>query len=191
MSEQIVETGIDPDLPQEDRKVSLGRTVVWIVVGLIIIFLSWGLINAFSAQPTEGEAPDFTLTTYDGSETYTLSELQGQVVVINFWASWCVPCEEEADDLEAAWQFYKDKGVQFLGVAYVDSEAKALEFIAEHGVTYPNGPDLRSQISDLYEIRGVPETFIVDANGEITFFAMEPLTFSRLSAEIDKALAQQ
>lgn len=191
MSDQFIEQGveIDPELP--DQKIRLGRIVVWVTVGLIVIFLSWGLINAFSAQPTEGKAPDFTLTTFDESQTYTLSELRGQVVVINFWASWCVPCEEEADDLEAAWQFYKDRGVQFLGVAYVDSEVKALEFIAEHGVTYPNGPDLRSQISDLYEIRGVPETFIVNADGEITFFAMEPLTFSRLSAEIDKALAQQ
>jgi cytochrome c biogenesis protein CcmG/thiol:disulfide interchange protein DsbE len=172
---------------QPTRSSRLGRIVVWAVVALIIVFLAAGLIQAFSTQPIEGPAPEFTLTTYDGSESYTLSELKGQVVVINFWASWCAPCAAEAPDLEQAWQDYQDDGVLFLGIAFVDSEAKATAYLERYGITYPNGPDLRSQISDQYRVEGVPETFIVDAEGEITFFAMRPISYAELVAEIEKA----
>ena len=108
--------------------------------------------------------------------------------MVNFWASWCAPCAEEAPDLQQAYENYRDQGVTFLGVAYVDSEAKATAYIEQYGITYPNGPDLRSEISDAYNIRGVPETFIVNRDGEIVFFAMEPLTYSRISAAIEQAM---
>jgi cytochrome c biogenesis protein CcmG/thiol:disulfide interchange protein DsbE len=177
-----------PDRPAGERPAfRLGRAVVWGVVGLVLIFLALGLVQAFASQPQEGLAPDFTIETY-GGETYTLSDLRGQVVVINFWASWCSPCVEEAEDLEAVWQAYKDRGVLFIGVDYADSEAGGLEFIERHGITYPNGPDLGTVISDAYNIRGVPETFIVNAGGEVTFFAQSALTYEQLSAEIERAL---
>jgi cytochrome c biogenesis protein CcmG/thiol:disulfide interchange protein DsbE len=167
----------------------VGRTIVWVVVALVILFIALGLTQAFSTQPQAGQAPDFTLDTYDG-QTYTLSDLRGQVVVINFWASWCAPCAAEAPDLEAAWRAYRDRGVMFLGVDYVDSEGKGLEYLERHNITYPNGPDLRSKISDAYNIRGVPETFVVNREGEITFFAMRPISYDELAAEIEKALGE-
>jgi cytochrome c biogenesis protein CcmG/thiol:disulfide interchange protein DsbE len=173
---------------QEDRKLKAGRIVTWALVAGVIIFLGLGLTRALASQPEEGKAPDFTLETYDG-QTYKLSDLRGQVVVINFWASWCVPCAEEAPDLEAAWNNYKDQGVIFLGIGYVDSKEKALVFMEEHGVTYPNGADLGTRISDDYNIRGVPETFVINGNGEVTFFAERALTYAELSQEIEKALA--
>ena len=162
--------------------------VIWVVVGLVLLGLALALARSFAAQPRSGPAPDFTLDTYD-DETMTLSGLRGQVVVINFWASWCVPCADEAPGLEKAWQTYRDQGVMFIGVDYVDSDAEGRKFIEKYGITYPNGPDLGNRISDAYAIQGVPETFIIGRQGEIVYFAMRPLSFEELSAEIEKALS--
>lgn len=176
-------------MPQEKSGTNWKQAAIWLVVAAVLVFLTVGLINAFASQPTEGAAPDFTMELYGGGE-FTLSELRGQVVVINFWASWCGPCADEAPDLQQAWVDYQDQGVQFIGVDYVDSEAKGLAYIEEYGITYPNGADLGSRISDAYNIRGVPETFIINREGEIVYFAMEPLTYTKLAAQIEMALAE-
>jgi cytochrome c biogenesis protein CcmG/thiol:disulfide interchange protein DsbE len=165
-----------------------GTLIIWVVVGLVLLGLAMALASSFTAQPRSGLAPDFTLETYDDG-SITLSDLRGQVVVINFWASWCVPCADEAPGLERAWKAYRDQDVMFIGVDYVDSDVEGRKFIEKFGITYPNGPDLANRISDAYAIQGVPETFIVDREGQIAFFAMRPLSFEELSAEIEKALA--
>ncbi len=129
-------------------------------------------------------APDFTLTTFDGQEM-RLSELRGQVVVVNFWASWCVPCEDEAADLEATWQRYRDQGVILVGVDYVDTEAEALAFLDRFGITYYNGPDLGTRISQAYRVSGVPETYVVDKDGTLAYVEIGPTTEQKLQAVLD------
>jgi len=166
--------------------IAWARIVIWGTVFLLLAIVGWHLLQANRAQPTEGRAPDFSMTTFDGEEVH-LADLRGQVVVLNFWASWCVPCIEEAPELEATWQAYKDQDVMFLGIDYLDAEAKGLAFLAEHGITYPNGPDLRQKISDDYYITGVPETFVIDPEGNITFHAALPINRGTLSREIEKA----
>ena len=86
-------------------------------------------------------APDFVLSTFDGEQIDT-TELRGQVIVVNVWASWCKTCVYEAAELEQAYQMYRDRGVVFLGVDRSDTETKALEYLDRFGITYPNGPDL-------------------------------------------------
>lgn len=135
-------------------------------------------------------APDFTLTTFDGGETYTLSELTGQVVVVNFWASWCGPCELEAVELEQTWQAYRERGVLFLGVDYADFEKDAALFNQRFGVTYPNGIDLGTRISQAYRIKGVPETYIVDASGTLAHVIIGPTTQADLAERLDPLLDQ-
>lgn len=168
----------------------------WLVLALLAALL--GLV-AFQMQRTgplaagqvgNGEpAPDFELLTYDG-DLIKLADLRGQVVVINFWASWCIPCEAEAADLESTWQQYKDQGVVFLGVAYVDTETGARAFMDRFGLTYPNGPDLRTEISHRYRIKGVPETFVVGKDGILRKLFVGPTTAAALQAEIVPLLAE-
>jgi len=102
-------------------------------------------------------------------------------VVVNFWASWCKPCEQEAADLESAWQYYKPRGdVVFLGVDYVDTEPEAKAYLQKFNITYPNGPDLRTVASQAYRIGGVPETYIIDRNGKLAYAQIGP--FSSLNS---------
>ena len=174
-----------------------GRTVAMVVVFVLVAALL--ALVAFQMRRNgplaagrvgEGErAPDFTLQTFAG-ETIRLADLRGQVVVVNFWASWCVPCEAEALELERAWQQYRDRGVMFLGVDYVDTEREALAFLDEFGVTYPNGPDLRTEISHRFRVRQVPETFVVDPTGTLAAVFIGPTTQAQLQAAIEPLLAQ-
>ena len=128
-------------LPLEDettvetvqKKPGYGRTIAVGLLVALLALLGWGL-QARAGGPVEaGTAPDFSLTTFEG-ETLTLSELRGQVVVINFWASWCPPCREEAAYLEATWRKYKDQRVLFIGVHVVDADKEdALVFVFAQG----------------------------------------------------------
>jgi len=136
-----------------------------------------------------GLAPDFELTTFEGQKIL-LSDLRGQAVVINFWASWCVPCREEAPILEATWREYRDKGVVFIGVDYLDPENDARGYIKEFGITYPNGPDLGTRISQAYRIQGVPETFFIDRQGKIQDLFIGPLNQPELRRRIESLLTQ-
>jgi len=162
-----------------------GTLLVWaFVIGLLAV-VGFGLARAQEGPIAIGkEVPDFTLTTFDG-EQLNVEEFRGKVVLVNFWASWCKPCEQEAAELEKAYQYFKDRDVVFLGVDYVDTEREALAYLEKFQITYPNGPDLRTKISQAFRIRGVPETFIVDRNGIIFDFKIGPYTSL---AEIENAL---
>ena len=166
-----------------------GLIISAILIFSLIGFLSWGMSSNLKGRLLEGPAPDFSLTSFEG-ETIQLSDYRGQVVVLNFWASWCPPCREEAPYLEETWRKYQDKGVVFIGVDYVDVEPEALAYIEEFNITYINGPDLRTAISQAYNIQGVPETFFIAKNGEIGHVHVGPLIPSDLEREIDKLLSE-
>lgn len=170
------------------------RRILWQVLAFSFILsllglLGWGLKETRAGPVQSGIAPDFTLTSFNG-ETLTLSDLRGQVVVINFWASWCPPCREEAAYLEQTWRKYKDQGVVFIGVDYLDTEAEALAYMEEFDITYFNGPDLRTKISQAYKIQGVPETFYVAKNGELRGLKIGPLVSPELDQKIEELVAE-
>ncbi len=152
------------------------RWVRWLIWGLLFGFLGLiggGLYRAQAGQLSHGAAPDFTLNLFNGG-TFRLADQRGKVVIVDFWASWCIPCRQEARLLEALWQEYRNRGVVFVGVDYADSEDEARGFLEEFGVTYPNGPDLGTRISQAYRMRGVPEKFLIDRSGQIRAVLIGP-----------------
>jgi cytochrome c biogenesis protein CcmG/thiol:disulfide interchange protein DsbE len=166
------------------------------IIGVFVVILALALFRANQSQPTSGPAPDFTLNLFTGYEGNTgknpvkLSDLKGKVVVLNFWASWCIPCAEEAEDLQAVYEQYKDRGVVFLGVDWTDIEGDALNYLKRFGISYANGPDLQTKIGPLYRLTGVPETYVIDRDGNIQFFKVSPVTVAELSGVLDRVLQQ-
>jgi cytochrome c biogenesis protein CcmG/thiol:disulfide interchange protein DsbE len=166
-----------------------------LVIGLLTL-LGWGLVNTTRTRPIAGNpSPDFQVQYYDGYEwqgrdASSLADFNGQVVVLNFWASWCVECRIEADLLQQASQAYENQGVVFLGVAYVDVEPKSREYLTDYNITYPNAPDLRSLVSKAFEITGVPETFIIDQTGEIAYVHIGPIDAPTLYGEINQLVGE-
>lgn len=179
---------------QEEPKKNTRRTghlLAWGGLMVLLAILALGLDRSQKGPVAEGQrAPNFTLTTFEG-EQISLDSLRGKVVVVNFWASWCKPCEQEAADLEAAWRNYQPGGqVVFLGVDYIDTKPEALAYLERFNITYPNGPDLRTRISQSYRITGVPETYFIDQSGNIYRKKIGPFTrYEEITRIIDAMLA--
>lgn len=146
-------------------------------VGLVLALLAllaWKLVadegSEIPGALARGErppAPAFTLPRLDEEGTLSLADLRGKAVVINFWASWCVPCKEEAPVLEAAWREHRDEGLVVLGVDFNDLRGDALRFMEEVGMTYPVVYDRDGGLVAKFGATGVPETFFVDRRGRL------------------------
>ena len=168
----------------------LGRLLAWgFVIGLLAV-VALQLRSSQQGVLSRGEAaPSFSFTTFDGVE-YGPADFEGKVVLVNFWASWCQPCELEAADLQTAWELYQDRGdVLFIGLDYVDTEPEALAYLEKWNITYPNGPDLGTEIYRAFRARGVPETFVINQLGEITYVKIGPFeSLDEITQAIDHLL---
>lgn len=189
MEPMTQDTPSSPPTASPVRRPRWGVVVVWVSVLGLLALLGTGLIRSQQGPINVGSRiPDFSLTTFDG-QTYNTADLRGQVILINFWASWCEPCEEEAAELEQAYQGYRDRGVVFLGVNYVDTQPEALAYLDRFGITYANGPDLGTEISQAFRMRGVPETYIVDRQGILVSRKIGPYSsVSEIEAALEAAI---
>jgi cytochrome c biogenesis protein CcmG/thiol:disulfide interchange protein DsbE len=172
------------------------QIIIWtFLVGLLAI-VAVGLNRAQQGTVQPGHVIDnFTLPLfsgyeYEGKNEVSMADLRGNVVVINFWASWCKPCEQEAAELQKAWMEYEPTGqVIFLGADYVDTEPEARVYLRKFGITYPNGPDLATRISQYFRIKGVPETYFIDKNGVLRYVQVGPFSsVEQIRGQIDPLL---
>ena len=115
-----------------------------------------------------GPAPDFTLKSR-GGENIKLSELRGQVVMINFWASWCGPCRQEMPLLEQIYQHYQPMGFTLLGINVEEDSAAADKVLKEIPVSFPVLYDNRNRVSESYQVRAMPSTILIDRDGQVRY----------------------
>jgi cytochrome c biogenesis protein CcmG/thiol:disulfide interchange protein DsbE len=140
------------------------------LLGLLVWKIAFEDTGGVAAQLDRGEtpvAPLFVLERLDREGTLSLAELRGKAVVLNFWASWCIPCKDEAPLLEEAWQEHRDRGLVVLGVDAQDFKGDARKFMARYGLTYPVVHDGKGSTLGRYGITGFPETFFVDRQGNL------------------------
>jgi cytochrome c biogenesis protein CcmG, thiol:disulfide interchange protein DsbE len=160
-------TGARADAPRKSRRVEIGQ-----------------MVPAYDATPLTGPAAD-----------RSLAALRGRVVLLNVWATWCVPCRTELPDLEAIHTKYADRGLVVVGVSIDDGgdAARVRDFATERGVTYPLWHDPLDRISGLFLANGVPATYLVGRDGALRWRWMGPLTREdpALNAEIEQALGAE
>ena len=136
------------------------------VFGLLAL-LVWRVTHQQHPPKVGGPAPGFSARQLEGAGQLSLASLRGKAVVINFFQSYCEPCQAESKALETAWQRYRHDGVVFLGVDYNDLVGDARRFVSKHGVTYPVVRDPNGTVAAKYGITGTPETFFVDRRGRL------------------------
>lgn len=178
------------------------RTVRWVALGVAVAAIAVGVVfgsrlgqdPGLVDSPLIGQpAPDATLPNLELGGSVRLADLRGQVVVVNFWASWCVPCREEHPALVSAANNYQSQGVVFVGVNYQDQQSSAIGFLDELGradpAAYHYVTDPGSRLAVDFGVFGVPETFFVDREGTVVGKITGPSTYRLLTSALDDIIA--
>jgi peroxiredoxin len=118
-------------------------------------------------------AQDFTVPLLQGSR-FRLADQRGKVVLINFWATWCPPCREEMPAMERLWQQHRDRGFLLIAVSLDADRSQVKPFATAHRLTFPIGLDSSLEVANLYGIRALPASFIVDRHGQVAALALGP-----------------
>ncbi|MFC2030039.1 TlpA disulfide reductase family protein [Chloroflexota bacterium] len=179
----------------------LDRERLWqaLIVGVMLLGGAWtwrgrvpyaeGEMTAAAVPQTGFTAPDFALDTLDGG-TVTLSELRGQVVVINLWATWCPPCRAEMPAIERVWNEYRDDGLVVLAVNQREAPSRVGAFVEELGLTFPVLLDRDGGVGARYKLRAYPTTFFIDREGVIRDVVLGgPMPEELIASKVSKLLS--
>ena len=147
-----------------------------VVAAALFLMVGFGLalMQANISPPDTGPAPDFSLTTFTG-QPFHLADQRGKVTLVNFWASWCDTCPGEAPLLNSLWDDYQSRGVVLIGVTHLDNPGDSQSFMKQYQMNYPDAPDIGNHASDAYHIKQVPETYLIDQQGQIVYAIHGPL----------------
>src|SRR5216684_201617 len=170
----------------------IGRRASAALVVLILVAVVGALTLGFRRDPhdiktgTVGKpAPAFVLPRLDGSGDLRTADYVGQVVVLNFWASWCIPCKEENPALAAVWERYRGSGVLLVGVVYQDAPDAAAAYTERLGNTWPSVIDADGRTAIAYGVFGIPETFFIGPDGVIAGRHIGPIDEETLANGIE------
>jgi cytochrome c biogenesis protein CcmG/thiol:disulfide interchange protein DsbE len=190
------------------RRRSWGRWAGVAVAGLFVGLLVYGLAakgpdNTITSKLADGkaaQAPSFTLEVLErgslpprlrravgaalADDRVSIEELRGTPVVLNLWASWCTPCREESPRLRQGWERFGPRGVAFLGLNIQDLRDDARGFSRDNGLTYPSARDARRGVADDYGATGIPETYFVDARGQVVAHVVGVVSQRQLEAGV-------
>jgi cytochrome c biogenesis protein CcmG/thiol:disulfide interchange protein DsbE len=180
-----------------DRAKLVGQVLALGLVAALLALLVWKVVQdetgggSLVERVQRGErppAPDLDLERLDGKGTVSLASLRGRGVLLNFWASWCIPCKEEAALLEQAWRKYRGDGLVVLGVDAQDFRGDARSFVERFGITYPVVHDGRGSTLGRFGVTGFPETFFVGRDGKVVAVEVGPFDESN-EAELEDKIA--
>lgn len=173
------------------RKVAVGVGVPLLLVTALLIWGvaqnggqagSLGVNSSFGVVPLTVEPDaDFELVTLEG-DTISLADLEGKVVVVDFWSSWCAPCRAEGPVLAETYREWRERGVEFVGIAIWDDPGPVQSFIDSNGIEYINGIDDKGRIAVDWGVRGIPEKFFVNAEGDVVKKIVGPNTAAGLDS---------
>jgi cytochrome c biogenesis protein CcmG/thiol:disulfide interchange protein DsbE len=173
-----------------------GQLLAIAAVLALLAVLIWRVVRdsegGAAAALRRGEhpvAPEFDLERLDGPGRLELAGLRGKAVVLNFWASWCLPCKAEAPRLEAAWKKWKPKGVVVVGLDANDFKSDARRFARRYDITYPIVHDGPGRMLDDYGLTGFPETFFIRPDGRLASWSQGELSVEDIESGIRGALA--
>ena len=188
------------DLPSAEERRSafdfgnlLGLAFAGFVVVGVVILVTYGLFDKSApAGPTilSKQAPDFSIDLFGGG-SLTLSDMEGQPVIVNIWASWCPICRRDMLTFEKVWREYQEQGIVFVGVNVKDNDEDATALLEALSITYPNGADRGEEIYEAYEATGVPETFFIDRDGIVVGKFIGPVTEVQLTTLAEDLLREE
>jgi cytochrome c biogenesis protein CcmG, thiol:disulfide interchange protein DsbE len=170
--------------------VSVRSFLAFLAVLAVVGLLAFGLLSKGSAQIAVGDpVPDRVLPSLPGPGHGSIAEYRGDWVLVNLWASWCIPCREEAPVLQRFYAHHRGEGTAVLGINVQDNEADALAFLREYRGSYPQLRSVGDERSDAFGSTGVPENFLVDPRGRLALIWRGPLDEKLLDERVEPLIA--